>query len=96
MAFENSVVPEDWRSAVIVSLYKGKVERTKCRHYRDISLFSVAGKNICHYVPRLGVCSLSVLWSYLIYGNEKSRITAVQVDNLRQLLGIKRMNKIPK
>ena len=27
MAFESEVVPEDWRSAMIVPLYKGKVER---------------------------------------------------------------------
>ena len=26
MPFESGVVPEDWRSAVIVSLYKGKLE----------------------------------------------------------------------
>ena len=31
MVFENGVVPEDWRSAVIVSLYKGKGERLNVR-----------------------------------------------------------------
>ena len=30
MAFESGVVPEDWRSVVIVPLYKGKGERTEC------------------------------------------------------------------
>ena len=30
MAFESGVVPEDWGSAVIVPLYKGKGERTEC------------------------------------------------------------------
>ena len=29
MAFEGGVVPEDWRSPVIVPLYKGKSERTE-------------------------------------------------------------------
>ena len=29
MTFESGVVPEDWRSAVIVPMYKGKGERTK-------------------------------------------------------------------
>ena len=29
MAFENSVVPRDWRSTVIVSLYKEKGEVTE-------------------------------------------------------------------
>ena len=31
-----SVMPDDWRSAVIVPLYKGKEERTQCRNYRGI------------------------------------------------------------
>ena len=38
MAFESGVVP-----AVIVSLYKGKGERTECKNYRGIGL-RVVGK----------------------------------------------------
>ena len=34
MALESGVGPEDWRSAVIVPLYKGKGERTECSNYR--------------------------------------------------------------
>ena len=37
-------VPEDWRSAVIVPLYKGKGKRIECKNYRCISLLSVVGK----------------------------------------------------
>ena len=37
-------MPEDWRSVVIVPLYKGKGERTECKSYRGISLLSVVGK----------------------------------------------------
>ena len=44
MAFESGVVSEDWRSAVIVPLYKDKGERTECKNYRGISLVSVVGK----------------------------------------------------
>ena len=44
MAFESGVVPENWRSAAIVTLYKGKGERTECSNYRGISLLSVGGK----------------------------------------------------
>ena len=44
MPFESGVVPEGWRSAVIVPLYKGKGERTECNNYRGISLLSVVGK----------------------------------------------------
>ena len=39
MAFENGVVIKNWRSAVIVPLYKGKGERTNC-----IRQLSVVGK----------------------------------------------------
>ena len=44
MAFESSVVPEDWRCVVIVPLYKGKGEKSECKNYRGISLLSVVGK----------------------------------------------------
>ena len=44
MAFESGVVPEDWRSAVIVPLYKGKGEKAECSNDRCISLLSVVGK----------------------------------------------------
>ena len=43
MACESGVVSEDWRSAVVVPLYKCKGERIECENYRGISL-SVVGK----------------------------------------------------
>ena len=33
MAFESGIEPENWRSAMIVPLYKGKVERNKYKNY---------------------------------------------------------------
>ena len=44
MVFQSGVVPEDWRFAVIVPLYKDKGKRTECCNYRGISLSSTAGK----------------------------------------------------
>ena len=44
MAFESGGVPEDWRSAAIIPLYKGKGEKTEFKNYRGISLLSVVGK----------------------------------------------------
>ena len=51
MAFKSGVVPEEWRSAVIVTLYKGKGERTECKNYRGISLLS-GWKYICWDLSR--------------------------------------------
>ena len=39
MAFESVVAPDNWKSAVIVPLYKGKGERTECKN-----LLNVVGK----------------------------------------------------
>ena len=44
MAFESDVVPKDWRSPVIVPLYKGKGEKSEYKNYRGISLLSVVRK----------------------------------------------------
>ncbi len=44
LAWEKSKVPEDWRKAIIVPLYKGKGNRKECNNYRGISLLSVPGK----------------------------------------------------
>ncbi len=45
LAWEQSkVLPEDWRKAIIVQLYKGKGNREECNDYRSISLLSVPGK----------------------------------------------------
>ena len=38
MAFEISIVPEVWKSAVTVLLFRGERERTECKNYRGISL----------------------------------------------------------
>ena len=43
MAFESCVVPEDWRSVVILPLYKGKGEKTEFKNY-NISLLCVVEK----------------------------------------------------
>ena len=36
MAFESGGVPEHWRSAVIVPLYKVRGEKNECKNYRGI------------------------------------------------------------
>ena len=44
LALKTDVVPEDWRAAVIVPLYKNKGQRTKCKNYRGTSLWIMLGK----------------------------------------------------
>ncbi len=44
LAWEQSEVPEDWRKAIIVPLYKGKGNREECNNYRGISLLRVPDK----------------------------------------------------
>ena len=41
MALESSVVSEDWMTALSVSFFKGKRERTECKSYRGVNLLSV-------------------------------------------------------
>ena len=44
MAFESGVMPEDWRSTVIASLYKDKGEMMACSNYWGISVLSMVVK----------------------------------------------------
>ena len=37
-------MPGNWRSTVIVPMYKAKGERTECKNYRGTSLLSEVGK----------------------------------------------------
>ena len=50
--FKSVVMPEDWRTALNVPLYKGKGERIKGRNYESISLLSVFRKNIYRDISR--------------------------------------------
>ncbi len=43
LAYEQSKVPEAWRKAITVPLYKGKGNREECNNYRCKSLLSVPG-----------------------------------------------------
>ncbi len=44
LAWKQSKVPEDWRKAIVVPLYKGKGNREECNNYKDTNLLSVPGK----------------------------------------------------
>lgn len=44
VCMEEGEVPDDWKGACIVPLYKGKGDRLACASYRGISLLSIPGK----------------------------------------------------
>ncbi len=43
-AWKMREVPDDWKKAIIVPLFKGKGSRSECSSYRGIRLLSVPGK----------------------------------------------------
>ena len=40
----SGVVPEDWKAACIVPVYKGKGDSRDCANYRGINVLSIPGK----------------------------------------------------
>jgi hypothetical protein len=44
VCFKAVVVPVDWKSACVVSLYKGRGDKWECSNSRGICLLTVSGK----------------------------------------------------
>ena len=44
VCFKEGRVPKDWMKAIIIPIYKGKVDKGECKNYRGISLLSMPGK----------------------------------------------------
>ena len=55
--WDQEKMPDDFRDALIVALYKNKGSKADCGNYRGISLLSIAGKNLCSYHPEQTHCS---------------------------------------
>ena len=49
-AWEEETMPQDFRDAIFVSLYKNKGSKSDCGNYRGISLLSVAGKILAQVI----------------------------------------------
>ena len=43
MAFKGDIVPENWKTYLLVLLYKGKGYREECKNYRSINFVSGVG-----------------------------------------------------
>ena len=42
------MLPQQWKDATIVAIFKKKGDKSVCGNYRGISLLSVAGKILAH------------------------------------------------
>ncbi|KAL6488465.1 hypothetical protein MHYP_G00022060 [Metynnis hypsauchen] len=57
--WENEDVPQEFRDATIVSLYKNKGSKSDCGNYRGISLLSIAGKILARVILNRLILSVS-------------------------------------
>ena len=55
--WDQEKMPDDFRDALIVTLYKNKGSKADCGNYRGISLLSIAGKNLYSYHSEQTHCS---------------------------------------
>ena len=83
--WENSSVPQDFKDALIVTIYKRKGERNDCGNHRGISLLAIAGKILAKIVlNRLKLLSEEVLPESQC-GFRAGRSTTDMIFTLRQL-----------
>ena len=60
-AWRSGCIPQQWRDADLVSIYKGKGDRAVCGNSRGISLLTVAGKILTKIMLLRLVSSVSEL-----------------------------------
>lgn len=78
-------VPQDFKDATIVTIYKGKGDRTECGNHRGISLLSVAGKILAKILQfRLQTLAEDILPESQC-GFRSNRSTQDMIFTLRQL-----------
>ncbi len=82
--WENGTLPQDWKDANIMVIYKQKGDRAVCGNSRGISLLSIAGKVLAKIMLSRLVEHISEAQTQC--GFRKSRSTTDMVFVLRQLL----------
>ena len=83
--WETKTLPQDFRDAKIVSIYKRKGDRQNCGNHRGISLLSSAGKVLARIMLTRLQHSLEQLLPESQCGFRKSRSTIDMIFTLRQL-----------
>ena len=82
----NGSVPQDFKDASIITLFKNKGSRTCCDDYRGISLLSIAGKILARVIlNRINVQLVSSVYPESQCGFRAGRGTTDMVFGLRQL-----------
>ena len=80
------VLPDDWKVAEIVPLYKSKGKRSECSNHRGISLLSVPGKVFASVILNRCKDSVDRVLREEQCGFRKSRGCADQLFALRQII----------
>ena len=85
-AWEKETLPQDFRDADIVPIFKRKGKRTDCTNYRGIALLSIAGKILADIiVRRLTKSMIDNILPESQCGFRANRGTADMVFTLRQI-----------
>ena len=84
--WEEEKIPDDFRDALIVSLYKNKGSKSDCGNYRSISLFSIAGKIFARVILNRLIQVSEQNLPEAQCGFRPSRSTVDMIFAMRQLL----------
>ena len=85
-AWRSGCIPQQWRDADLVSIYKGKGDRAVCRNSRGISLLAAAGKVLTKIMLLRLVSSVSeLILPESQFGFRRDRSTVDMVFVLKQL-----------
>ena len=84
--WETGEVPEDWKRAIIVPIFKNKGSREDCGNYRGISLLSVPGKLCMRVLLNRIKDQLETKLREEQAGFRRGRSTVDQIFTLRQVI----------
>jgi hypothetical protein len=84
--WETGGVPEDWKKAIVVPIFKNKGSKEECGNYRGISLLSVPGKLFMRVLLNRIKDPLETEFREEQAGFRRGRSTVEQIFALRQII----------